>query len=190
MIRLKPYQNYLITTVLLLVYFGVRIFRIDVLPLFIDETLIIQRSVETAQGNPLGFATQGKLLLPWIAALFQSTIGSWWILRVVTLVLIMPGTAAIFAVGKRIHSQHAGWLALVLLAFTPMLHFHDRLALADTLLSGMLLLFTLSLLWTFDIDRLHWKMTVLAAVIFILTLLSKSSAILMLPLPLVAAVIL
>jgi 4-amino-4-deoxy-L-arabinose transferase-like glycosyltransferase len=190
MIRLKPYQYYLITAILLLVYFGVRLFRIDVLPLFIDETLIIERSVETTQGNPLGFATQGKLLLPWIAALFQPTVGSWWILRVVTLVLIMPGTAAIFAMGKRIHSQQTGWFALILITFTPMLHFHDRLALADTLLSGMLILFTFILLWAFDVDRLHWKMAVLAAVIFILALLSKSSAILMLPLPLVAAVIL
>jgi 4-amino-4-deoxy-L-arabinose transferase-like glycosyltransferase len=190
MTSLKPYQLYCITASLLLIYFGVRLFRVDMLPLFIDETLIIERSVATLQGSPLGFATQGKLLLPWVAALFQPTVAAWWIVRVVTLLLIVPGAAAVVAISKRLHSWHSGWLAILLISLNPILHFHDRLALADTVLHSMLTLLTLFLLWTFDKPNLNWKLAVVSGIFFVLGVLTKSSAAVMLPLPFAAALLL
>lgn len=182
-------RHYLIIGVLLL-YFAVRLFNLDALPLFIDETLIIQRSQQTVAGSPLGFGTQGKYLLPWLLAFFAPGQVAWWIPRVVMLLLSMIGAVALVTMARRLHSAYAGVLALALLILTPMLHFHERLVLADTALTSLLTLYILSLLWLFDTPKHKIKVNFVAGLIYILSLLAKASAIVILPLAVLAALIL
>jgi hypothetical protein len=190
MIRLKLYQSYLITTILLLILFGVRIFRLNVLPFFIDESILVRWSEQVRNGNPLTFGYDGRYLVPWLLALFNPAAASPFITRAVILLWILPGAATVVAISKRLHSWHSGWIALLLIILNPMLHFHDRLALTDTVLHSMLTLFTLLLMWTFDKQHLNWKLAVLSGAFFVLCVLTKSSAAVMLPLPIAAAILL
>jgi hypothetical protein len=182
--------RYLITTCLLLTLFGIRIFRLDALPFFIDESILVRWSEQVREGNPLTFGYDGRYLVPWLLALFNPAAASPFITRAVILLWIVPGAAAIVAISKRLHSWHSGWLAVVLIILNPMLHFHDRLALTDTVLHSILTILTLFLLWTFDKSCLDWKLAVLSGAFFVLCVLTKSSAAVMLPLPLVAAILL
>jgi 4-amino-4-deoxy-L-arabinose transferase-like glycosyltransferase len=182
--------RYLITTCLLLILFGVRLFRLDALPFFIDESILVRWSGQVRNGNPLTFGYDGRYLVPWLLALFSPAAASPFITRAVILLWILPGAAAIVATGKHLHSWHSGLIALLLIILNPMLHFHDRLALTDTVLHSMLTILTVFLIWTFDKPRLNWKLAVLSGAFFVLCVLTKSSATVTLPLPIIAAIIL
>ena len=186
----KTYQPYLITAVLLCIYFGVRLFRIDALPFFIDESILVGWSEQVRAGNPLTFGYDGRYLVPWLLAIFNPVEASPFVTRFVVILWTLLGAAAIIATGRRLHSWQAGWFGLLLIVLTPMLHFHDRLALTDTVLHSMLTLLCLFLLWAFDAPQLCWKRAASCGGFFVLCVLTKSSAVVLLPLPIAAAVLL
>lgn len=190
MTSLKLYQQYLVTTLLLLILFGVRTFRLDALPFFIDERILVSWSEQVRAGHPLTFGYDGRYLVPWLLALFNPIEASPFITRFVIILWTLPGAAAIVAIGRRLHHWQTGWIALILIILTPMLHFHDRLALTDTVLHSMLTLLSLFLLWTFDVPKLNWKRAIFSGGFFVLCVLTKSSAVVLLPLPIVAAIVL
>lgn len=191
MATLSTYRTWFITTALLVLFFGVRLWQIDSLPLFIDETLSIQRAEETLAGNPLFFATQGKVLLPWLltpAVVVDNAI--YFMARYATLLMVLLGAASAIALARRIADWPIAWIALLALLFNPMLHFHDRLILADTLLHVALTIAAWLLWRTFDAAHVTLRRAVFAGVAFAAVILAKASGIVMLPLPFVFAVLL
>lgn len=182
--------HYLVIIGVLLLYFAVRLFNLDALPLFIDESNVIEWSIEVRQGSPIGFGYHSRYLLAWLLAIFDPIQAAWWIPRVVMLLFMMPSAAALVTIARRLSDTATAVLALLLVILTPMLHFHERLILADTALTGMLTVYVLSLLWLFDNSHFRYKTSIFAGFIFALSLLTKVSAILMLPLAIVGVVIL
>ncbi|MDQ7027062.1 MAG: glycosyltransferase family 39 protein [Anaerolineae bacterium] len=190
MSNLRPHQRYLIIVCFLLLFFGLRIFRLDALPFFIDESLIVQWSAEVRSRSPLGFGYHGKYLLAWVTAGLGSVEVGYWTTRVVTLFFVMLGASALVRLGQRLHRWRSGVLALFLMTWTPMLIFFDRLALTDTVLHAMLTLFMFFLIHTCRKKKIKIKHPILVALTFLLALLAKSTAIVLLPMPLVAVILL
>jgi hypothetical protein len=71
MTQRKAFQPYLLTVLLLLIYLGVRLFRIEALPFFIDESILVGWSEQVRVGNPLTFGYDGRYLVPWLLAVFN-----------------------------------------------------------------------------------------------------------------------
>lgn len=179
---------------LLLLLWGSRLWQLDALPIFIDEVLIVLRGQMTLSGSPIGFGTQGKYLLPWLAAPLMSGEGLYVVVRVVALWVVMLGGAGAYAIGKGLSGEAVGRLALLLMIFTPMLYFHDRMALADTSLHGVLMIFVWGVVVLFS--RAHSQMqkrrrwAIGVGCMYSVAILAKATAITLLPLPIVAAVLL
>jgi 4-amino-4-deoxy-L-arabinose transferase-like glycosyltransferase len=174
---------------LILFFFGLRVWNLAEFPLFIDETLTIQRAEATLRGDPLYFTGQGKALLPWIVAPFISGEAEFFVARYVTLLVILPAIAAAIALARILHNDLAAYVAVILLALNPMLHFHQRLALSDSILSPLLFLFAFSLFMAYSQSIFSVYRFIVSGIIFVGAILAKATALVMLPLPLVAAVL-
>ena len=175
---------------MLLLYAGTRLYQLDALPLFIDESIIIEWSLEVREGSPIGFGYHGKYLLPWTYAFFYTEIGAYWSVRVVTILFLLIGASAIIRLGKLLDSWLLGIITLLVMTFTPMLFFYDRLALTDTILHAAITLFVLSIFYAFNRPRPNHLKTLSVGVTFIIALLAKSTAFVLLPLPVVGIVFL
>jgi hypothetical protein len=143
-----PAQNFLrpkirfsgklaIVMVLLLLQFALRTHNTTLQGAFVDEGLHDQRAtiVWSLNTNP-GQYSQGKLLLYYWIGLFVG--GPLTILHVsrtaIALVSLITG-AAIYLIGRRLHSHRMGIVALTLYTILPLAVFHERMALADPLAS-------------------------------------------------------
>ena len=174
----------------ILAYFAVRLHHLLALPLFIDETLHVERAASTLRGSALWFGANGKLLGSWWLAAFIPANPSPWLIRVATLLLPLLGVAASLALAQRVFTMSAAFYCGVLLIFTPMLFFFDRLALADTTLHPMATLFILSLFLSFDAVAGQRRRFVLAGGLLALAVMAKATALAIVPMPLIAAIIL
>jgi len=179
-------QLSLLAAVTLLFYFGLRLWHLLALPLFIDEALSGVRSLDTLSGSPLWFAEHGKLLLPWWGALFFPYQATPFLIRVSALLLALLSAAVVFALAKRLYGTPAGFFALLLLAFNPMLFFFDRLALSDTTLHAMITLFIFALHHLLTREKFHRGLAILTGGLLILCILAKATALSVTPLPLLA----
>ena len=178
-------------SLLLVVYWGIRLHQLTILPLFLDETISISWSADVWQGGALHFGSHGKLLLPWWGALFQPQLHeAAFVMRVASLLLVLMGAAGIVALGKRLANIQVGLMALFVMTVAPMFVFFDRMALTDTVLHAMTTLFVWALMRLWQRSTYRRRDAILAGSLFILAFLAKSSALLLLLLPLVAVVIL
>ena len=78
---------------------------------------------------------------------------------------------------------------ILLAAFSPMLFFFDRTILAETMLRTGISLWVWSLLLAFDRRRANFALVVLCGLLFIAALFAKVTALIVLPLPIVIAVV-
>ncbi|MBZ0300252.1 MAG: glycosyltransferase family 39 protein, partial [Anaerolineae bacterium] len=179
-----------LTSILLLLYLGLRLHHLLALPLFIDETLHAERAVSVWQGSPLWFGANGKLLGAWWIALFDPFPAQPWLLRASILLLTLLGAAAAMTLARRLYGPAAALLAGLLICFAPMLFFFDRMSLADTTLHPLLTLFVLSLFWLLDDGPLRRWRAILSGVLLAAAILAKATAITITPLPLLAVWIL
>ena len=146
MTRARPFPAGLALTVaaLLLIVFAVRAHAPLAMPAFNDESLHIRRSeIVWSFENPATSFTVGKLLgYYWLGAFgfarLDALIGG----RLVFALLILPGAAATYRVGRSLFGRPVGLLALLLYALAPYLIFYERLILADQIAAmfGMLAL--------------------------------------------------
>ena len=183
-------NHYLIISLTLLLYLGTRLFQLDALPLFLDESIIVEWAIQVREGSPIGFGYHGKYLLPWVYSLLFTETGAYWSVRFVTLLFLMIGASAIIRLGKKLTSWLVGIVAVIVITFTPMLFFHDRLALTDTILHAMLSLHVLTIFYALDRKTPNLRLTGLISLTFIIALLSKSTAVVLIPLPLIAVIFL
>lgn len=122
---------------LLLLIWASRQINITAFPPFLDEGVFLRFAEDQAAISPLSHAQEGRLFNLWLYSLFSSyTGGTFWLARTVTLLLLLPGFAAVIGAAR----QAAGWtgaaLTGLLLLFSPYHQFFDRLAMADSLAAG------------------------------------------------------
>ena len=170
-----------------LVFFAVRLHRLDAIPLFIDEAIAIERSENIRDGVYLQHARTGKFLLPYYLLPFQAQLNAAWISRASFLVLCCLGFAAAVAIANRYGGLKAASLAAMALVFSPALFFFDRLVLADTMLHVALGLWIWSLFAVYDRPRLNYRRALFSAALYVVALLAKAPALFLLPLPVVFA---
>ena len=171
----------------MLAYFGLRLTRLDAIPLFIDEAIAIERSEHIADGVYLQHGRTGKFSLPYFLLPFQPRVNAVWVARISALLLCCLGYASAAAIACRYGGWQAGLLAALLMIFSPTLFFFDRFALADSTLHAALSLWTWSLFHALDRPRPNPAMAVLSSLLYVLALLAKASALFLLPLPVVIA---
>lgn len=173
----------------LLVYFGIRIHSLDSVPLFIDESINIERSVNIMNGTFIEHARTGKFLAPYLSVPFQPHINAIWSVRLGMLLITCLGIAVATALARQLSDEHGGLMTLLLITFSPMLFLFDRFALSDTLLHVTITLWVFSLIWMFRQRRFTWYHAIISGIFFIISMLAKSPTIFLIPLPIVLAVL-
>ena len=191
----QPLQNQTIKSrfsfyapvLLLLLYWVSRMYHLLVLPVFLDEASHITRAQWVWQDQPLYLLTTGKVLAPYLMAVFWPFQGGIFIGRFVVVLLGAVGIAACYGVGKQLHSRQAGLLAMAFWILCPQLMFYERMALVDTTISSMAML----ALW-FAIRAMRSGRTSTAlwcGVTLALTVLAKLTGLVFLPIPIMAFVL-
>ena len=171
----------------ILVFFGIRLHSLDAIPLFIDESIAIERSENILDGILLQHARTGKLLLPYYLLPFQPHTNSVWIARLSFLIPTCLGLAGATAIACRFGGRRAGLLAILSITFSPMLFFFDRLVLADTMLHVAFTIWIWSLFKVFDRPRPGITMAILCGALYVVALFAKAPALFLLPLPILFA---
>src|SRR5260221_11617553 len=141
----QPLQNQTIKSrfsfyapvLLLLLYWVSRMYHLLVLPVFLDEASHITRAQWVWQDQPLYLLTTGKVLAPYLMAVFWPFQGEIFIGRYIVVLIALIGIAACYAVGRELHSRQAGLLAMALWIVCPQLMFFERMALVDTTISAL-----------------------------------------------------
>ncbi|MCS6835666.1 MAG: glycosyltransferase family 39 protein [Anaerolineae bacterium] len=169
---------------------SIRFLALDVLPLFIDEAVLVGWSSSVLQGNPLAFGSEGRYLTPWVTALFTPQQASVWVIRAVSLLSTMVGWSTLVALTRRLGGRRAALWSLSLAIFFPVLAWHERIAVADNTLSVMILIWIWFLIRAWEAPNFKPVMHIEAGLIFILSFITKSSALLLTPLPICVAIIL
>src|SRR5215468_1255312 len=106
--RAKPSRFFWIAVGLLLVFWISRVHNLLALPLFLDESSHLTRSQWVWQGRPLYLLETGKMLAPYLAALFWPFSAAPFIGRYVVVMLGSIGIASAYGVGRELHSRSAG----------------------------------------------------------------------------------
>lgn len=174
---------------LLLGFFALRLHRLMAMPLFYDEMLHIGWARHMIlYGEYFNALNYARWLNVAILALFQP-LGSEspWLARSVMVVFSMLAAAASFGLGRWLGLRPAGRIALIVYGLLPFAVFYDRQTLADPLLAafGALGLVCLARM----ASGLRWRDAVIAGLFLAAAILTKFSAVLLLPLPVLAAVI-
>ena len=169
-----------VTVTLLLLHFALRLHNLLALPLFGDETLLANWAESAWQGHVLWFSRESRLLGIWWLALFGPPIQPW-TLRVATLLLALPGTAALLVLARRLFGRGALLPTGLLLAGAPMLFFFERMALGDTHMLTPLAILLLALERT--LARPRRAAALLAGGALAAVVMAKATGLALLPLP-------
>lgn len=171
---------------LLLLHFALRLHQLLALPLFVDETWLATRAESAAQGHVLWFGRESKLLGLWWTALFAPL--NPWPLRVATLLFALPGAAALLALARRLFGARAILPAGLLPALAPMSFFLERMALPDAQLVTPLALLLLGL--ERALRRPQRQAAIMAGAALAAAVMTKATALALLPLPFLALMLL
>lgn len=121
-----------LATALLLSLWAARLMNLTAFPPFVDEGVHIRFIEDGARLSPFVHGTQGRLLMLWWGALFApQAAGGLIIARLITVLFILPGAAALIAIGFRAAGLSGGLLIGLVRIFSPYHAFFDRLFLAD-----------------------------------------------------------
>jgi 4-amino-4-deoxy-L-arabinose transferase-like glycosyltransferase len=166
-------------------YLATRLTGLTVLPIFLDETTHIRAAVAIADGEHLFRQwNYGKglsifvnaLLFPWA---FDHYLGA---SRALVVAFGLVTLLATMALARRLFGETAGIVAGILYVLCPFTFLYDRLALTDP---PMATFATLALLLAVRItERPTVPITLLLGLCLVLAVLTKATALLLLPLPL------
>jgi 4-amino-4-deoxy-L-arabinose transferase-like glycosyltransferase len=185
-------RTVVILTILILLYLCTRLFNLLILPLFTDESIYIYwaKIIQTTHSQWFISLTDGKPpLLIWMITILLSIFPSDWYLSAGRLPSVFMGLLTLIAMYKTgellFNSRRAGGIAAVLYILCPMTLFYDRMALFDSMVTSMLLISVYFAVRTGRsrklIDALLW------GVFLGLAFLSKPTALLFMPLTVIAA---
>src|SRR5690606_30490540 len=109
--------------------------KIDSFPPFIDEAFHVGVAEYISEtGGILAYAGEGRIFSIWWYLIFQpaSAGDAIWLVRVATLLAVLPGIAALIATGRLAAGIWGGVLTGLVYLFSTYHMFFDRLALSDT----------------------------------------------------------
>jgi hypothetical protein len=176
---------------LLALYLSTRLRGLDLLPIFLDETLHVRWALLIAQGEKSWDATWkwgraltiwlGALVSPWTADLLHAN-------RLVSVVLGAATLVATVEIARRLLGSRPALLAGIFYVLCPFTLFHDRIALTEAGLSAftaLTLLFGIRLA-----ESGRRRFAVLAGISFALAVLVKALGVLALPIPALVVLVL
>jgi len=108
-----------------------RVWRLDALPLHIDEGIHLRAALIFWEGNPLWRPENGKTIGHWAIALLWPQNAPVYAARMATVLLVIVGVAAGYALVRRLFGRRAGLYAALLWTVSPYLFFFERTALVD-----------------------------------------------------------
>lgn len=175
-----------LSIVILLLYFLSRLYNLSIFPAFLDEGIHLQFVQDMLRGDLFANAADGRLFAIWYYALFRpDTAGNVWLIRAVTVLAILPGAAALIAVGRHYARSIGALLVGLAILFSPYHWFFDRLALADCV-AGSLVLISL-LIGSKQRFRTRWYEAVSIGLLLFLAIGVKLSTLPFLIIPIIAA---
>ncbi len=116
---------------LLLLFFALRLYHLQALPLHNDEGLHLTRAVAVWNLHPFWDITDGKIINHWAIALFYPQNAPDFVARIATLFVVLPGVAAGYALVRHIAGHRAALISIGLWGLSPYLFFYERLAQSD-----------------------------------------------------------
>lgn len=173
----------------LLLFWFTRLPGIANFPFFIDEGLHVYFSEVTAQRHPFIYANKYYLFSIWWWTLFGVPFAApIWLSRVVTLLAVLPGVAAVIGLGRQAAGARGALFGALLYLFSTYHFFFERLALADPISASAALL---SVYFAFRLSQRvnHWDAALTGLAAF-LALGAKLSALPYLGVPVAAALFL
>jgi hypothetical protein len=179
-------KTLLLGTVLLLAFWGTRLIALDAFPLFIDETLHIDLGERIGTTSPFYNAWLGRVFTAWLHFGVQSAESApVWSARAVTVLAVLPGVAAVLAIGRLAGGLWGMGLAGLLYLFSAYHMFFERLALADPVGSSLVLV---ALYFAFRLSRrAHWQDAVGCGALLFIAFGAKLSVVPYFALPVIAA---
>jgi uncharacterized membrane protein len=175
---------------LILAFWCSRLIALDVFPPFLDEVLHVRQAELSWTSSPLAYTVEGRLFTHWLHMLYQPylTASTVWLMRAATLILLLPGFAALLGLGRLMAGGSGMALAGLFALFSTYHMFFERLALADAL-SGAAA--SLSLYFAYRLARRAnlWDAALAGGALF-LSVGFKATALPYLIVPVVAALIL
>ena len=174
-----------------LLYLVARLRGLSLLPIFLDETLHVRWSLLIAQGDKPWDATWkwGRALTIWLGALVSPWASD--LLRANRLVSVAIGLGTLLAaveLARRLYGQRAALLAGLFYVFCPFTLFYDRMALTEAGLSALTALALLLAVRIMESGRP--RHAVLCGLVLALAVFVKAIGVLILPIPLLAALVL
>ena len=168
---------------LVLLYLLARLRGLELLPMFLDETLHVRWALLIAQGEkPLDATWKwGRALTIWLGALVTPWADD--LLRANRLVDVALGLATLFAtvaIARRLFGEREALLAGLFYVFCPFTLFYDRMALTE---AGLSALAALTLLLRSAWPRRAVRSTPLAGVSLALAVFVKAIGVLAAPIP-------
>ncbi len=158
------------------------------LPSFIDEVIHLDRAHDVLNGLVFSGNIR-KWLYPVVLSLFQPTgPEGLWLGRVLSALASAVTMASCIALGKSLGSRRAGLLAGLFYVLLPLAFFHERQALADSLLAAFTAFSTVLILWIARRPRLWLALPL--GILLALANLTKIAALPYLGLPIAGIILL
>ena len=176
---------------LLALHLLTRLRGLDLLPIFLDETLHVRWALLIAQGDKTWDATWkwGRALTIWLGALVSPWASD--LLHANRLLSVALGAVTLVAtveIARRLLGPRPAFLAGLFYVLCPFTLFYDRMALTEAGLSAFT---ALTLLFSIRVaESGRRRFAVLAGLSFALAVLVKAIGVLALPIPLLAVLVL
>ena len=158
----------------LLLFWPSRIWRIDALPLHVDEGIHLRTALKVFEGDLLWHVSNGKIIGHWPIALLLPQNQPVFVARMATVLLVMLGFAAGYALVRRLFGPRAAGLAALLWIASPFQFFFERTALMDAQTGALVVL----ALWVGLLALQHKRawIAVLTGLILLTAILYKLTA--------------
>lgn len=170
---------------LLLVFYLLHLWQIDAFPPFIDEALHLQFAERSWDEGLFKFANEGRLFTIWVFIPFQPHLSNAiWIGRIVTLLVALPGIAAMLRLSHNLAGIEGLLAAGAFYSLSTFHTFYFRLALADPVFASAIFL---ALLFAYRLQhRLKLSDAVWTGVLLFIAVEAKVIALVYLGVPLAA----
>jgi 4-amino-4-deoxy-L-arabinose transferase-like glycosyltransferase len=158
------------------IFLGLRLFNLNLIPIFADEAIYIRWSQLILKGQYLVPLSDGKtplfmwLLTPLLKVIPDPLIAG----RLLSILAGLGTLIAVYYLAKKLFNQKTALLAAGLVALNPFLLFYDRLSLVDSLLTTLI---TWSFLMALNFfKKPNLKQGILLGLLWAAALLTKPSA--------------
>jgi 4-amino-4-deoxy-L-arabinose transferase-like glycosyltransferase len=160
--------------VLFLLYFASRLFRLTLLPMFVDEASHLSWALQMGQTGLLSEAgDSGKFLIIWLMGLVLPSFGDHvlWLGRFISVGFGLLGLVGGYSLGRRLFDHRVGLIGAGLYLVAPYTFFYTRMALVDGPLTTLVIYLVLVSLRFAQRPNLKYSLGV--GVLLMLVILTK-----------------